>query len=136
MNPKRPLGANTMSSYFKQFARKIGIDDWQSFGAHSLRAWFCTQMANSDVDIKTGMHNSRHESVSAYLGYVEPFKDEQRHKATKAMHNTPYVRAGMEKKTISKKPPPNTSTIASVGTMFSPTFAPAPSIVQAQTPLL
>ena len=38
MNPKRPLGANATSSYFKQFARKIGIDDWQSFGAHSLRA--------------------------------------------------------------------------------------------------
>ena len=111
MSPGRPLGSNTISSYFKEFARKIGIKEWKSFGAHSLRAWYCTQIANSDVDIKSGMRSSRHASVSAFLGYVDPFEDEQRHKATQAIHSTPYGRAGIEKMKKVK----------------SPTFVPAPT---------
>ena len=42
MSPNKPLGANTTSPRFKEFPRKIGVNDWKSFGSHSLRAWFCT----------------------------------------------------------------------------------------------
>lgn len=69
--PKLLLEKNTIASYFKQGAEKLGLSEPEKFGPHSLRAVFIQRLVNDpNVSQKESMIASRHHSVSAQLTYT------------------------------------------------------------------
>ena len=69
-SPNRHYGKNTIGKLFKQAAKMAGIETWQKFGAHSLRRYFISALANAEnVSLAETMAAARHSSASASLAY-------------------------------------------------------------------
>ena len=49
------------------------------------------------MDMKIGGKNSMYTSVIAFLGYIDPYADKQRHKASNTTHYIHYDRASAQK---------------------------------------
>jgi site-specific recombinase XerD len=71
------LGGEAVRRIVKMQIAKLGLDPKQ-FGAHSLRAGFCTSAASKGANLFKMMDISRHKSVDTIRGYirdVDAFKD-------------------------------------------------------------
>ena len=55
------LGNTTIAKYFKSAAKRMGLPNWENFGAHSLRRMHATTLVNtSGVSLKEAMSSMRH----------------------------------------------------------------------------
>ena len=71
MNPKRPIGQNSIGTFCKLLARRAGIIDWFICRNHSWRAYGITQHAkNPHVSFAEGINPSRHKHSNTYVGYI------------------------------------------------------------------
>ena len=67
------IGKNKISEYFKQAAAILGMADPSRFTGHALRSKYCTSIANAkDLNIQEKISATRHGSVNALVGYIEP----------------------------------------------------------------
>lgn len=70
---KKPIGRNTLAGYHKQAAVVLGIDCKDFCGGHAWRHVHVSINANNkNLNIRDAMEASRHASVSAFMGYIEP----------------------------------------------------------------
>lgn len=67
------IGKNTIAAYHKAAAGILGVDQSSFVGGHAWRGVHISINANNNnLNLKDKMASSRHTSVSAFLGYIQP----------------------------------------------------------------
>ena len=69
---KQPKGVGAIRTLIKKAAKHVGIEDWENFRPHSMRALCIQTMANdSDVNNKETMDYVRHNSIASTTHYMK-----------------------------------------------------------------
>ena len=114
-NPNKPIGKNTITLHQKEFARRVGVEDWENFGAQAHRRTFCTKLANDpSINITDAMSVARHKSVKTHSGYVQQSKNQAA--ITRALHNVPIAKAKASASAISQHKPITPANIVNTNT--------------------
>jgi len=71
-NPKRGFTANTLTQYFLQLYRSVGIDGASS---HSGRRSFATTLSSKGVGVRVLMRAMGHRNISTTIGYIDASDD-------------------------------------------------------------
>ncbi|MFC7739209.1 tyrosine-type recombinase/integrase [Roseomonas sp. GCM10028921] len=56
----------------KEAARGAGIEGWERFSGHSLRAGLAHDLGEAGADFAQVMRQTRHRSAEVALGYLRP----------------------------------------------------------------
>ena len=56
----------------RKAARDAGIEEWERFSGHSLRAGLATAAGEAGADLAQVMRQTRHRSAEVALGYLRP----------------------------------------------------------------
>lgn len=64
------LADREIARIIQRVVQRIGIDDWEAYGGHSLRSGFCTSAGRAGVEERIIMRQSGHKSIPTVRKYI------------------------------------------------------------------
>lgn len=64
------LADREIARIIQRVVQRIGIEDWEAYGGHSLRAGFCTSAGRAGIEERIIMRQSGHSSIPTVRKYI------------------------------------------------------------------